>query len=126
MELYTAIKNRRSHRLFNPDPVPKAVLERVIEAALWAPSGMNLQPWELTLLAGAKKDEFVALCSKALDYLMPKFRELLPEKQQKQGSQFFKDLGGAPVVIAATVWHDPEPFNQEFIVQSGGALVPSA
>ncbi len=33
MDLYTAIKNRRSHRLYKPDPVPREVLERVIEAA---------------------------------------------------------------------------------------------
>ena len=123
MELYAAVKNRRSHRLFKPEPVPKAVLERVIEAALWAPSGMNLQPWELTILTGAKKDEFVALCYKALDYVMPKLRELFPEKQQKLTAQFFKDLGGAPVAIAATVWRDPEPLNQEIIVQSGAAML---
>jgi nitroreductase len=71
-------------------------LERVIEAALWAPSGMNLQPWELTILTGAQKDEFVAICYQALDYVMPKLRELFPEKQQKLTAQFFKDLGGRP------------------------------
>ena len=63
MDVYDAIKNRRSHRLYKPDPVPREVLERVFEAALWAPSGTNLQPWDITVLTGKPRDEFVALAS---------------------------------------------------------------
>ena len=45
MDLYEAIKGRRSIRRFKPDPVPKDVLDRIFEMATWAPSGMNLQNW---------------------------------------------------------------------------------
>lgn len=43
MDLYEAIKGRRSIRKFRPDPIPREVLERILEMATWAPSGMNLQ-----------------------------------------------------------------------------------
>jgi nitroreductase len=123
MDLYEAIKNRRSHRLYKPDPVSREVLARVIEAALWAPSGTNLQGWDVAVLNGQARDEFVGLASKALAHMMPELKRLFSEKQQQFVAQFFKDLGGAPTVIAVTVWRDPDPFTQEIFVQSGSALM---
>ena len=41
------IKARRSTRRFKPDPVPDDVIDRIVEAGRWAPSGFNQQPWEL-------------------------------------------------------------------------------
>jgi nitroreductase len=124
MELYEAIMNRRSHRMYKPDLPPKEVLERVINAALWAPSGGNAQPWEIAVMTGKVRDEFVALCSKALDQLREDMRRMqVPEKGQELAARFFKDLGGAPVVIAVTLQKAPsEHLNMAFI-QSGAALV---
>lgn len=45
MELWDAIKGRRSVRSFVDKPVERALLERLIEAAIWAPSGGNAQTW---------------------------------------------------------------------------------
>lgn len=52
MEVLEAIKTRRSIRGFKPDPVSKAVLTRILEAACQAPSAMNTQPWEFYVLTG--------------------------------------------------------------------------
>lgn len=123
MDLYDAIKNRRSHRLYRPEPVPREVLQRVLEAALWAPSGTNLQPWDLTVLTGKDRDDFVALASLAWEDIAPKLRKLFDEEKVVFLKQFFKNLGGAPVVVAVTVWRDPDPFTQEIHVQSGSALM---
>jgi nitroreductase len=38
------VRARRSTRHFKPDPVPAALLDELLEAARWAPSGFNLQP----------------------------------------------------------------------------------
>jgi nitroreductase len=37
-------RQRRSVRNFKPDPLPEGLLERLLDAARWAPSGYNLQP----------------------------------------------------------------------------------
>ena len=42
-EVLENIKTRRSVRKFRPDPVPKDILDKIIEAGLYAPSGMNRQ-----------------------------------------------------------------------------------
>ena len=52
MEVAEAIRQRRSVRAFKPDPVPKKLLRKIIEAALWAPSWANTQPWEFAVVTG--------------------------------------------------------------------------
>lgn len=52
MDVIEAIKKRRSIRGYKPDPVPKQVLEQILELASHAPSAMNTQPWEFTVLTG--------------------------------------------------------------------------
>jgi nitroreductase len=43
-------------RGFLPTPVPRATVERILEAAARAPSGTNMQPWRVRVLTGAAKD----------------------------------------------------------------------
>lgn len=38
------VRSRRSTRHFRPEPVPPELLDELLEAARWAPSGFNLQP----------------------------------------------------------------------------------
>lgn len=57
MEVKEAVRKRRSIRAYKADPVPKEVLAEIIRAALRAPSAMNVQPWEITVVAGQALDE---------------------------------------------------------------------
>jgi len=52
MDIIEAVKKRKSIRGYKPDPVPKEVLEQILELASNAPSAMNTQPWEFTVLTG--------------------------------------------------------------------------
>lgn len=53
----TLVRTRRSVRGYKPDPVPRRVIEEVIEIAKGAPSSMNTQPWHVHVLTGAPLDE---------------------------------------------------------------------
>jgi F420 biosynthesis protein FbiB-like protein len=44
------IQTRRSIRRFENRPVPRDVIERLLEAARWAPSAHNRQPWRFVIL----------------------------------------------------------------------------
>jgi nitroreductase len=44
------ISTTRSIRRFTGDPVPDDVLHRVLQAAVWAPSGGNRQPWRMVVV----------------------------------------------------------------------------
>jgi nitroreductase len=50
MELSEAIKGRRSIRAFKKQNVPEETVEKLIEAASWAPSAGNIQPWEFVIV----------------------------------------------------------------------------
>lgn len=48
--LLEIIRTRRSIRAFRPDPVSDEALEQIIEAARWAPSSANSQPWDIVVV----------------------------------------------------------------------------
>jgi nitroreductase len=52
MDIIEAIRKRKSIRGYKPDPVPKEVLQPILELASRSPSAMNTQPWEFTVLTG--------------------------------------------------------------------------
>ncbi len=84
MDVYEAIKARRSVRAYQDKPVPDEVLDRILEAARWAPSARNLQSFKLVVVRD-------------------------PEVRKRHGvaadDQAF--VGQAPVVIAS-VTSDPD------------------
>ena len=53
--LLNIIRERRSIRVFKPDPVPDEYIEKILEAGRWAPSGANGQPWELIVVKDPEK-----------------------------------------------------------------------
>jgi nitroreductase len=51
-----AITSRRSIRAYLPKPVERADIEKILEVAARAPSGTNIQPWNVYVLTGAAKE----------------------------------------------------------------------
>jgi len=60
MDISEAIATRRSVRAFLNKPVPQDVLTRVLENALQAPSGGNVQPWHAVVVAGPPREALVS------------------------------------------------------------------
>jgi len=58
MDTLKLITTRRSIRKFTDKPVPDEVIDRIIESGIWAPSGMNNQPWKFAVIkdSGLKKE----------------------------------------------------------------------
>jgi len=55
-----AIETRRSLRAFQKTPVPEKLISQILESAARAPSGVNMQPWQVYVLTGKTRD---ALCT---------------------------------------------------------------
>jgi len=60
MQFDDVLRGRRSIRGYKSDPVPKALIEEILELAMRAPSSMNTQPWNFTILSGAALDKIRA------------------------------------------------------------------
>ena len=56
MDLAQLIKTRRSIRKFKNKTIPKAIIDKIIEAGHWAPSGLNNQPWRFRVIDKEKKE----------------------------------------------------------------------
>ena len=50
MDAYQCIRSRLTVRNFKPDPVPERVIRRMLQAARWAPSARNRQPWNFIVI----------------------------------------------------------------------------
>jgi nitroreductase len=50
MDLEHAIQSRRAIRAFTPERIDDATIRRLINAAIWAPSAVNEQPWLFTVV----------------------------------------------------------------------------
>ena len=88
MELMDAIKSRRAIREYTDAPVERSVIERLIEAAILAPSAMNLQPWAFAVLLGrehiedyAKRAKYWLLASLSQTSYEPSIRHMIEDPQ---------------------------------------------
>lgn len=113
MDLPVAIRERRSCRNYLPDPVSDETIEKLIEAATWAPSPANNQPWEF--LAITNKDVKDKIFDEA-DYR----KKILFEKSgwkwlNRYEVTFLKE---APLIIA--VLGDPKKSGADMFLTEGG------
>ena len=83
-DLLGLLKARRSVRRFKTDPIPDGHVDKIIEAACWAPSGFNSQPWEFIVVKDKElKEKIVRIIS---EYR----RAHIPKMEQTREPQFGK------------------------------------
>lgn len=108
--LYEAMSTLRAVRKLRSDPIPDDVLNRVFEAATFAPSGGNRQPWRMIAVREqASKDaladlyktkwaEFAGSYKKAFEGL-PDDERAAEERTLVAGDYLADHLGQAPVLV---------------------------
>lgn len=103
-EFLTFVKTRRTIRAIKPDPVPDDLVEKLLEAARWAPSGFNMQPVELLVVGDPElRAEIRRIVD---DYKNDDFFALEATREAWQGSPWSIETHGrwecppAPVMIA--------------------------
>ena len=110
MQLYDAMSTLRAVRRLRTDPIPDQVLERVLQAACWAPTGGNTQPWKVivatdpTIKAGLK-DIYKPVWDRYRDGMLARL-ENEPEAAAEAGRRIVKagdyladNLGDAPAIL---------------------------
>lgn len=69
MDVYEAIKVRKSVREFTSKPVPEAALKRILEAARLAPSACNRQEWRFIVVKDKKRRTKLAAAACNQDFV---------------------------------------------------------
>jgi nitroreductase len=61
MKLEHAIRTRRTHKAYSPEPVAPAVLDELFELARWAPNHHLTNPWRFRVLGERTRDRLMEL-----------------------------------------------------------------
>ncbi len=88
MELMDIIKGRRAIRDFSDKEISQDILNKILEAGLWAPSGSNIQGWEIYLITKIETIKKIKLLSPGV-FGFPKALVILcinTEKAKKGGN----------------------------------------
>ncbi|HEX2696608.1 MAG TPA: nitroreductase [Anaerolineales bacterium] len=56
MDVLTAIHQRRSIKMIKPDPVPRELIEKLLDAAAQAPNHYKVRPWRFVVLTGEARN----------------------------------------------------------------------
>ena len=99
-DLHALLGARRSVRRFRPDPVPRRLVTRLLEAAVLAPSASNQQPWRFFVIESAtRRAELVAAVREVVKQVV---EHVPPESRPTLASygDYFTRFEDAPVVIA--------------------------
>jgi nitroreductase len=110
MDIFEAIKSRRSIGLVKDEPVPEEVINQILEAGNWAPSHFRTEPWRFFVLQGeGRRPLGMALAEIAKENMEDPASEDNQKKLEKTLEKPFR----APVVIAVAV--EPTPDHQKVI-----------
>lgn len=66
-DAHFAIRTRRSVRAFKPDAIPRETVERILTLAARSPSGSNIQPWKVRVVAGDRRLALSKAIQEAID-----------------------------------------------------------
>ena len=96
MDVFEAIHNRHSIKKVKPDPVPREMIEKLLDAAVQAPNHYKVRPWRFVVLTGEARHELGDAMSASLRARHPEFPQEAFDKAHNTPLQ-------APVVIAVGV-----------------------
>lgn len=101
MELDACIKGRRSVRAYTDEPVSKEQLEAILEAGIWAPTGMGREPWRFVIIENKQ----------LIKYVSDETKELVKTAMPQMADQFNTDKDiicyNAPMLILICTEKDP-------------------
>ena len=63
MDILEIIKNRRSIRAFKKQDIPQDIIAELLEAARWAPSAGNVQPWAFVVVSSQKMKQSLSMAA---------------------------------------------------------------
>ena len=120
MEFFDLVKSRRSVRKYKDQTVDKEDILKILDAANWAPSAMNWQPWE-----------FIVVSGKLIKFMGDSFKDvvekIMRESEETAFDEKFVDFaaryGGAPVVIVVLTRASEKPNVRKANLESTSAAM---
>lgn len=125
MDARECLLTRRSVRKYRTDPIPREVLERIMEAAVAAPSAINFQHWYFVVVESPERvEEIRQIMERVTDKFRPDLKKRFANHPETvtQTENFLNTLGHAPVCILAYFLKDSYP-DRDGAMQSVSAAI---
>lgn len=124
MDFYEVVLKRRSIRRFKEDKVPENVLNRILEAARWAPSGANLQPWKFIVVTRSETKARIA--DTCTEYSKEVWKSFAPETARllsRRGGTWNKSyMKEVPILLAVSYKVTTEPTSEVALASTWAAI----
>lgn len=125
MDLYKAIKTRRSVRKFKGEAIPKEKILRILEAANLAPTAANRQPWNFLIVSRSSIDQMYEIMDRSFKERLEEIGKTVMAERIKNLSipinksndkveglnEFYRTFGGAPMAIVVYVDKENDPWQ---------------
>ncbi len=114
------IRTRRSIAKMKPDPVPRALIEQLLDAAVWSPNHRVTEPWQFFVLEGDAKRRFAEIRREFRRKALPN-----PNAPEVQAAldKVYTDTVNTPLIIVVTsnLVDDPELREEDVWATYGAA-----
>lgn len=128
VDLWEVMRTASAVRRYRDEPVPDEVIDSCLQAATWAPSGGNQQPWKFVVLRSmAVREVITAAAHQTWDVMTEFYRISIPEDDGPKArvlrtmAEHMRVGGAAPVLVLFCV--QPQPGATE--LQQGGSIFPA-
>lgn len=134
MNTMAAIRQRRSIRKYVNKPVPREVIEQIIQAGIDAPSAKNRQPWRFVVVTEDTRSEMLDAMRRGLEWMEQQQPDSDEDRMLLKGAWYtYRIMEQAPVTIfilnpyGKSPFEGLAPFGERFgelvHVQSVGAAI---
>jgi nitroreductase len=106
MEVDAAVRTRRTHKAYRPEPVDAATLDELLDLARWAPNHHLTNPWRFRILGPASLERLKAAADAA-----------------KPGSARKLDRAPTLVVVSARLTGDPMQDREDVLATGVAAYI---
>lgn len=129
-DFWAVLRTASAVRRYRSDPVDDAVLERCLQAATWAPSGGNQQPWRFVVLRSSALRDVVSTAAQQTWKVMADFYQFEappsyasdPKSRVLRAMREHMHVGGeAPLCVLFCV----QPQRGASDLQQGGSIFPA-
>jgi nitroreductase len=110
MDAITAITQRTSVRRFRPDPVPREIIQRLLDCAVRAPNHKLTEPWRFCVLTDGAKDRFAEIRA---GHRLKRFTDPSGADAQAAGDKVRRESRETPAYLVVMGAQNPDEITRE-------------
>jgi nitroreductase len=110
MDAITAITQRTSVRRFRPDPLPRDIIQRVLDCAVRAPNHKLTEPWRFSVLTESARDRFAEIRA---GHRLKRFADPSSAEAQAAADKVRRESRETPAYLVVMAAQNPDEIIRE-------------